>query len=99
MARRQLANRAIGRQRRGHTDERKVMMNRFVVNIAADVRMLEQRHEFRAEYQLSIDLRIKQRLLAYAIARQEERLVALVPNGQGKHAAQVFWTISSILVV
>src|SRR4051812_13353368 len=74
-------------------------MNGFVIDVAAELRMLEQRHELGTKNEITAGLRVQQWLLADAIAREKQRLVALVPNGKSKHAAQVFGAIGAILVV
>ena len=74
-------------------------MNRFGLNFPADVRMQKQGAEFRTEDQLTINLRVKQWLLADPIAREKQFLRALVPNRKRKHAAQVIRTIGAILIV
>jgi hypothetical protein len=49
----------------------------------------EQRAQFRAEDQPAArTLRVAERLLADAVARQQEPLLLLVPDGEGEHAAQ-----------
>ena len=63
---------AIGGQRRGHANKRKVMMNGFKVYFAADVRMCQQSHELRTENQFAVDFGIEQRLLAHPVAREKE---------------------------
>src|SRR4051812_46049287 len=95
----QFLDRAERSERRGHTNEREVMMDSFVVDVPAYVRMLEQRHELGSENQLAIYFRVKQWFLDHPIARKEQRLVALVPDRQGEHAPQIPGTISSPLVV
>ena len=61
--------------------------------------MLQEGAEFRAKNKLAIDLGVKQWLLADAIARDKKFLSALIPNSEGKHAAQMFGTVGAILVV
>ena len=41
----EFANRLVRSQRRRHTDEREIMMNCFIVYVAAHVRVLKQSHE------------------------------------------------------
>src|SRR5438128_5377367 len=94
-----LANRAISRQWRGHANEREIIVKRLKVDVAADGWMFEQGAELRTKNQLAVHLRVKQRLLADAITRQKKRLGSLVPNCKREHAAQIFWTVSSVLVV
>ena len=48
---------------------------------------------------MSAELRVQQRFLSHAIARQEKRFRAFIPNRKSKHPPQVLWTISSPLVV
>jgi hypothetical protein len=59
----------------------------------------QKRREFRSKDQLIAAQRVQQRFLADPIARQEKRFVALVPNCQCKHAAQMFWTFGAIFVI
>src|SRR5712664_2276727 len=94
-----LANRAISRQWRGHANEREIIVKRFKVDVAADGWMFEQGAEFRTKNQMAVHLRVKQRLLADAIARQKKRLGSLVPNCKREHAAQILWTVRSVLVI
>src|SRR6266852_7686834 len=91
-------DRAIGGQRRGDANEREIVMNRFKIDVAADLGVKQQRAEFRSKDQLSVDLRVQERLLADAIARQKKRFRLLVPNGKGKHAAQILRKVSTIFI-
>src|SRR5437667_8574602 len=95
----QLSNRAISRERSRNADERQIIMNRFVIDFATDSRMLQQGIELGSENQLSVELRVEERLLSHAIASQEKRFRAFIPNRKRKHPAQVLWTIGSPLVV
>ena len=95
----QLSNRAISRERSRNADERQIIMNRFVIDVATDARVLQQGIELGTEDQLSVELGVQQRLLSHAIARQEKRFGAFIPNRKRKHPAQVLWTIGSPLVV
>src|SRR5713101_4946430 len=99
MARFELSDGAIRRQRRRHANEREIVMECFEVHVAADGWMLKQRAEFGTENQLAVHLRVKQRLLAHAIARQKKRPRSLVPNCEREHAAQMFWAVGSVFVV
>src|SRR5260370_26258085 len=74
-------------------------MNRFEIDVATDAGMLQQGTKLGTEDQLSVELRVQERLLSHAIARQEERFRAFVPNREREHAAQVLWTIGAPLVV
>src|SRR5229473_6438598 len=94
-----LANRAISRQWRGHANEREIIVKRFKVDVAADGWVFEQGAEFRTKNQMAVDLCVKQRLLADAIARQKKRLGSLVPNCEREHAAQMLRAVGSVFVV
>src|SRR2546421_2687568 len=74
-------------------------MNRFVIDVTTDARMLQQGIELGTENQLAVELRVQERLLSHAIARQEERFGAFIPNRKRKHPAQVLWTIDAPLIV
>src|SRR5712692_9495870 len=99
MARLEFSDRAICGQRRRHANKCEIIVKRFKVYVAADGWMLEQRAELRTKNQLAVHLRVKQRLLADAIARQEKRLVALVPNCECEHAAQMLRAVGSVFVI
>src|SRR2546425_9607313 len=95
----QLSNRAISRERSRNADERQVIMNGFVIDFATDAGMFQQGSELGTENQLSVELRVQKRLFSHAIARQEKRFGAFIPNRKRKHPAQVLWTIGAPLVV
>src|SRR6185436_17533388 len=69
------------------------------IDIATDVGMKQQRIELGSEDELPVYLCIKQRLLPHAIAREKQFLPTRIPDREGKHPAQVFWTVSAKLVV
>src|SRR5947199_8348297 len=95
----QLSNRAISRERSRNADERQIIMNRFVIDVQTDARVSQQGIELGTEDQLSVELSVQQRLLSHAIARQEKRFGAFIPNRKRKHPAQVLWTIGAPLIV
>src|SRR6266850_372666 len=74
-------------------------MNRFEIHFAADARVFEQGSELGTENQFTIELRVEQRFLPDTISGQEKRLRSLVPDCEGEHAAQVFWTVGAVLIV
>src|SRR5260370_12718470 len=61
--------------------------------------MFEQGAELITKKQMAVHLRVKQRLLADAIARQKKRLGSLVPNCKREHSPQILWTVRSVLVI
>src|SRR5712692_5201509 len=99
MARFEFSDRAIRGQGRRDANECEIIVKRFEVDVAADGWMLEQRAELRTKNQLAVDLCVKQRLLADAIARQKKRLGSLVPNCEREHAAQMLRAVGSVFVV
>ena len=48
---------------------------------------------------MSVDMRVEQRLFTDAVTREKQFLRAFVPDRKRKHAAQVFGTVSSELIV
>jgi hypothetical protein len=60
---------------------------------------LQEGAEFRTEDELPVDFGVEQRLFSDPVPRQKELLGAFVPDGEGKHAAQVLGAVSAILVV
>src|SRR2546423_10806636 len=95
----ELADVAVGRQRRGHAHEGEVVVYGLAVYLAADRRVQEQRRELGAEDERVAHTRVEQGLFADAVAREEQLLPALVPDGEGEHAAQVLRTIRPVLLV
>src|SRR5499433_1518322 len=75
------------------------MMNRFVIDFTIYRRMSQQRGKFRSKNQFFICVRVEKRFLAHAVAGQEKRFVALVPDCEREHSAQVLWAFRAVLVV
>jgi hypothetical protein len=75
------------------------MVQRLWFDLTTDLRMQQQRAEFRGEEELAIDLGIQQRLFPDPVASDKQFLSALVPNGKREHAAQVPGTICPVLIV
>ncbi len=74
-------------------------MDGAAVYLAPDRGVEEQRRELRAEDERAGRLRVEQGLLADPVARQEQLLLALVPDGEGEHAAQVLRRVRAPLLV
>src|SRR5712692_4943214 len=100
MSGRQLVHVLKDRQRIGDVAKRKVSIECFYADLAAELRMLAQGFQLRSEDQYAArrDREI-QRLLAHAIARDENLAGAGVPQGKGKHAAQMVDTARAELFV
>src|SRR5882762_10186169 len=98
MAGLEFANRLVRSQRRRNTGEGEIMMNRFIVYVPADVRVLEQSHEFGSKGELAFELRVQQRFLSHPIAREKKRLRSLIPDRKGEHPAQIPGTISAVFI-
>ena len=88
MRRRQLADSLEHRVRSGHVAERLVQVGGFGVQPAELVRIDQQRLDLRGEPQLPVDGRPEERLLARAVAREDQRLAAIVPDGEPEHALE-----------
>src|SRR5713226_1444117 len=98
MSGRQLLHVLKDRKRIGDVAKRKVSIECFYADLAAELRMLAQGFQLRTadQYATRRD-RVIQRLLAHAIARDENLAGACVPQGKGKHAAQMVDTASAVL--
>ena len=59
------------------------------IELAADVGMPQQALQLRREDHLAADPRIKQRLLACAVAREDQRVRPGVPDRQSEHAVEL----------
>src|SRR6185369_14444885 len=89
MSRRQLVNVAEDGDWIGNVAEREIRVERFEIDLALHVRMLEQRLDLGAEDErAAVRDRVVDRLLADAVARDEDLAFFVVPNREGKHAAQ-----------
>ncbi len=64
------------------------MVQRLLVDLAHDVRLLQDGLDLAGEDELPTGEGVVQRLHADAVAGQKQLALALVPDGQGKHAAQ-----------
>ena len=62
-------------------------MDSLFVYRKIDLRQSEECFHFRGEYEPALDAGVEKRLLAGAVARQDELSVRHVPQGNGKHAA------------
>ncbi len=72
----------------GHVREHEERIDRVRVELTQLRLDLEQRGQFRGEQQLAVVLVQEQRLLAEAVAREQQAPAALIPDGKGEHALQ-----------
>ena len=70
-----------------------------MVDLARDLAVLQQRAHLRREGQRSVVERVEQRLLADAVARQQQLLAAPVPEREREHAVQVLDAGGAVLLV
>ncbi len=93
MGGRQLGDRAVDGLRVRHVAVGEEILDRAVVERALEPGVDEQRLQLRAEDHLAArQLGPVERLLAQAVARQEQGLAALVPQREGEHAAEAIET-------
>src|ERR1017187_6864108 len=59
----------------------------------------QDRLDFRSEHQIAFVQSIMQRLLAHAIARQQQKLLTLIVQSNGEHAAQFLNTLGPDFLV
>src|SRR6266542_4594825 len=64
-------------------------MEHLGVDVAADIRMAEQRFDLGGEEQEPVSVAVIERLLAQAIPREEQPPAAPVPDGEGEHPTQM----------
>src|ERR1035437_8944355 len=85
--------------RRGHILVGEVLAQAPRVQLAGTGRMLQQSLDLGTEQELRRRLPVIQRLLAQAIARQEQRLAARIPNRRGEHAVKLFDALRPRLLI
>src|SRR5262249_7015245 len=86
--RRQLADAGENRPVARRVEEREKMIEGVEIQIAWQIRRLEQRLDLRSEVHAPADYSVVQRLDADAIARQQQGSRPLVPDRQTEHAAE-----------
>ena len=82
-------DRAKHRPRLGDVAELQILRDRDVIEIAADVGMPQDALQLGREEDLLTDARIEQRLLAGAIARQQQRARAAIPDREAEHSVEL----------
>jgi hypothetical protein len=85
---RELADAAEERARTRHVAIRKVVPDGREVHLGTRAGQRQQRLDLGSEVQVLALLQQEERLLAEAVAREEEHAAARVPDGEGEHAAQ-----------
>jgi hypothetical protein len=92
----ELLHALVDRLRIGHVAEGKVFLDRLRVDAALELRMQQQRLELRAEYDASVgQLGVVQRLHAEAVARDEQRLAATIPDCEREHAVEALQALDA----
>jgi len=85
--------------RRGYVFEREILGERVAIDLARHRRMLEERRQRRGEREArAVDV-IVERLLAEAIAREEEPAQARVPQREGEHTVELAHAVGAPLPV
>jgi hypothetical protein len=98
VTRRQLACGLVDGARFRHIAVAEIIFHRFVVDVAPETGPGGQGFQFRTENQKAvIGDRVMQRFDAQAVARHEKNLLLAVPQGKGKHAAEVVHAIDAPL--
>ena len=81
---------AEGRRGRGHVLQRQELIDGIEVRLSLDFRVLQDGLDLGAEDDASAgQARVVKRLLAHAVARQEQRTVTSVPDRQREHATEL----------
>ena len=100
MTGRKLLDLVEDRGRRGNVEETQVGIHRREVNGRPNVRVHQQGLQLRGEEQHAAGaVSVKERLLAQPIASQQELPPAVIPHGEGEHAAQVVEEPGALLLV
>src|SRR5437879_3496982 len=79
-------NAAEERLRRGHAEEREVVVERLLVDLTRLLRIEQQRLDLRREHEALVVHRVIERLDADAVAHEPELSCARVPEREGEHA-------------
>src|SRR5207253_1740919 len=89
MSGRQFLNTLEDRHRTGHVEKAQIRIKSDKVDIPGNLRVLENGFDLRSKQNSAArEKRVIQRLLAHAIAREDQLFAAAVPDGQSKHSAQ-----------
>ena len=99
MCRRQLVDAAHGRQRRRDVAEREVGVQRLVIDLTRDLVVAEQRAISEAKLSTPSRRAVEQRLLADAVAGEEELLPTRVPEREREHAVELADAVDPMLLV
>jgi hypothetical protein len=99
MGRRQLRHLAEHAQRRGHDPQRQILVQRRPVDLRPAGQERQQTLDLRGEGELAAREAIEEGLLAQVVARGEQALFVLVPDGEGEHPAQAVETCLAHLLV
>src|SRR5689334_11013375 len=67
------------------------------IDFPLDLGKLKDRLQLRRERETPGRLRVIQRLDAETVARQQERFATVVPDGEGKHAAELLDTSAAVI--
>ena len=87
------------RARRRHVAVGEVGVERGVVDVGGDLRVAHERAHLRGEREGAVAMRVEQRLLAEAVARDQQAPAAAVPEREGEHAVQVLHAVDPVLLV
>ncbi|MEZ5121313.1 MAG: hypothetical protein R2736_07030 [Solirubrobacterales bacterium] len=98
VAGRQLAHAGERAQRRGHVAEREVAVDRDRVD-RARTSSSSSSAQLRGEGQRAGPMGVDQRLLADAVAGDQQQLAPAVPQREGEHAAQVVHAVDAVVLV
>src|SRR5260370_27527124 len=79
--------------------EREVLGQAALMEFRSHARIRQQSLDLRSEQERPITVAVVQGLDAQAITSNKQLSFATVPDGEGKHAAQVFHTITAVLLV
>src|SRR5262249_16908026 len=90
MRRRQFPDVLEDRPRRRDVTVGQIIVERSGVDVACDVGMAKQRVKLGGENKLSVAQCVKERLLANAITREEQRPRRVVPERESEHSTEGF---------
>src|SRR5215216_369148 len=100
MSRRKLVYVAKDRQRIRNIAEREIRVERFEVDFPFHVRVLQERLDLGTEHERAAGRDgVVKRFLSNAVARDEHFALFLVPDCEGKHAAQVLHASRAVLFI
>ena len=99
MSRWELVHTAEDRSRRRNVAVGQIVIQRRQIHLAPEARILKQPLQLRGEHPLPVHFSVEQRLFAYPIPREEQRLGALIPQRKCEHPPKPLHAVRAVRLV